>query len=514
MLYALLWIAGLAAAQLWSAFWLALSARIDGRLLRRPLQVLTLGPVLAASGALCYGAWYGHNKAFMLHDWLPPCAAWGGAWFVSVVLILAFGRQRRSWRVRRIAAGFGIAVVALALVVWAIDADVKKRLEPIAARAQAVLEADVAEVLARGENAAPCYEAAWEPLGDVDDWPTSSPSATRRFIADHADVFEKLRACEELPACVFVTKIEPEDCIQSGSEGLWRLVRFLKLRFLLAEDSAYAGAQDETLRHIESARRLSAQIGWGRDLVWMALARAVWTQEAKIAEIWLAHRPSGERPSSRWIRSEAPDHLAAYHRGTRAEMAQAQLFFATMLAGKPLEVFEDDAQNAFGGVAAWRLKLLGLRLTEGVDEVVAIEADLSTIEAACREDDLRATYQLLRDSGRAAPGTGRLRATTSVIQAVAFRRGVLDPLTYDRLVEVALAAQRCRDATGEYPESLADLVPAYLDAVPDDPFCNAPLRAAKHGDGLVVYSVGERGRDVEDEFEDSEDDAFDRSEER
>jgi hypothetical protein len=59
----------------------------------------------------------------------------------------------------------------------------------------------------------------------------------------------------------------------------------------------------------------------------------------------------------------------------------------------------------------------------------------------------------------------------------------------------ALAVERYRLARKEFPEMLVQLVPAYMAAVPPDPFDGAPLRYKRTDRGFVVYSVGEDGRD-------------------
>jgi hypothetical protein len=60
-----------------------------------------------------------------------------------------------------------------------------------------------------------------------------------------------------------------------------------------------------------------------------------------------------------------------------------------------------------------------------------------------------------------------------------------------RVTVVALAIQRWRQQHGqELPNSLADLVPAYLPALPTDPFDAVPLRYTRLATNYVVYSVG------------------------
>jgi len=60
-----------------------------------------------------------------------------------------------------------------------------------------------------------------------------------------------------------------------------------------------------------------------------------------------------------------------------------------------------------------------------------------------------------------------------------------------RAAQVGVAIERYRAAKGELPESLSELVPAYLDSVPKDPFDGAEMRFRRLEKGYVVYSIGE-----------------------
>jgi hypothetical protein len=64
-----------------------------------------------------------------------------------------------------------------------------------------------------------------------------------------------------------------------------------------------------------------------------------------------------------------------------------------------------------------------------------------------------------------------------------------------RTARAGLAIERYRLAAGKLPESLAKLMPTYLDAVPKDPFDGKDLRYKKLGTGFVVYSIGKDGND-------------------
>jgi hypothetical protein len=54
----------------------------------------------------------------------------------------------------------------------------------------------------------------------------------------------------------------------------------------------------------------------------------------------------------------------------------------------------------------------------------------------------------------------------------------------------ALAAEQFRRDRGRWPNSLDEVVPDYLPAVPVDPFDGRPLRFLRLADGLVMYALG------------------------
>ena len=65
-----------------------------------------------------------------------------------------------------------------------------------------------------------------------------------------------------------------------------------------------------------------------------------------------------------------------------------------------------------------------------------------------------------------------------------------------RVAQTALAVERFRRANSNSPPAeLRQLTPAFLSAVPLDPFDGQPLRFKRAGEGYVVYSIGSDGRD-------------------
>ena len=65
------------------------------------------------------------------------------------------------------------------------------------------------------------------------------------------------------------------------------------------------------------------------------------------------------------------------------------------------------------------------------------------------------------------------------------------------LIHLGVAAYRFRAAKKQLPQSIDQLVPEFLPAVPLDPFDGKPFRMKKTAGGLVFYSIGTDGIDNE-----------------
>jgi hypothetical protein len=118
------------------------------------------------------------------------------------------------------------------------------------------------------------------------------------------------------------------------------------------------------------------------------------------------------------------------------------------------------------------------------EDIQALMADAGKPEAA-RDRDLASKY-----SGRVGvlPSDGRLLlgAVVSQFARTLERR---DLASLELSAARVLLALKCHVAErGRLPDTLAELVPAYLDAVPLDPFDGKPLRYSRAK--KVIYSVG------------------------
>jgi hypothetical protein len=131
------------------------------------------------------------------------------------------------------------------------------------------------------------------------------------------------------------------------------------------------------------------------------------------------------------------------------------------------------------GVAK-RIRAALLRYNNQLVEIAKIPVE----QQAERIKQLQADEQVLPDLARPI-------ALASTNVAPAYHRDRADL----RCAVVLLAVERYRRANKQWPNALADLIPAYLERIPLDPFDGAPLRYRRLDDGVVIYSVGPDGKD-------------------
>lgn len=120
-------------------------------------------------------------------------------------------------------------------------------------------------------------------------------------------------------------------------------------------------------------------------------------------------------------------------------------------------------------------------------------ARASTLPLAERLREARAVAREVQRLALSAPRNG-----LSVNWGPGVSRALREEVKADmrlQVAEVALAVEEWRMEHGRWPDSLEELVPELLDAIPQDPFSDGAIRYARTEDGVIVYSVGEDGKD-------------------
>lgn len=125
-----------------------------------------------------------------------------------------------------------------------------------------------------------------------------------------------------------------------------------------------------------------------------------------------------------------------------------------------------------------------------------IETDLKQMAQETR-DFKNFVWELMTSSPRRSVGRqiGRMLVALLVPAISSVAKAEDRGAIYGAFGQIALALAAYRAEHGEYPADLAQLVPKYLAAVPEDPFANAPLRYKRRHAGCLVYSVNVNGKD-------------------
>lgn len=121
--------------------------------------------------------------------------------------------------------------------------------------------------------------------------------------------------------------------------------------------------------------------------------------------------------------------------------------------------------------------------------LVAIEDELVSIE-----DSLSKPHVIVGGLLQGRKSRARFLANVLLVQLTASVDSVINSelrmLVEQDLLEIAWALYAYKKDNGQYPKSLSELVPAYLEQIPDDRFTGSPLKYIRVGEGYKMYSVG------------------------
>jgi len=140
----------------------------------------------------------------------------------------------------------------------------------------------------------------------------------------------------------------------------------------------------------------------------------------------------------------------------------------------------------------WVLKLPGVQSQGLIDLLDHLE---DCIQAAGLQGPQREAR--FKEVEARLSGLSNLHILTKIMAPPLARTSQLDSRVHAHLDlgRTAAAVERYRLANGKLPEQLADLVPAYLDQVPTDPFDGRPIRYRRTEPGYVLWSIMEDGQD-------------------
>lgn len=156
---------------------------------------------------------------------------------------------------------------------------------------------------------------------------------------------------------------------------------------------------------------------------------------------------------------------------------------------------EPDGQADDGAPSLVSLMPRGWWDMEKVSFVRLFESQAGPMSAALKSGSFAGVTDASAGDPKLAPGLGRFwkheMMAAMLLPALdkVQRRAAVAQATVDQMV-TACALERARLATGQYPETLAALTPAFLPAPPRDVMTGQPLLYRPRDNGYLLYSVG------------------------
>jgi hypothetical protein len=306
----------------------------------------------------------------------------------------------------------------------------------------------------------------------------SQLAAAEQFLADHDNVLQAILAAANQPGeCRFPVAFEKGftgmSAVLNEVQGVRAVVRLLALNMHV---KAVHGQTDEAIESLAAmfaaADTLSHQLTVVEQEVRLAiLSHALSQVERLLNEAELTDDQLGRIAKQ----LEACDPQGSFTRSLIGERAMGFQAFQQLGSIAPRSL---DCQNHIQALTQ-TIACSSQPLPAGRQQLQSMIAQFQARQKAAPSWDqskLILTNQFL-------PLLAKL--FDAYVKTVAYRDSLL----------AAVAAERHRLKTGEFPAQLADLVPTQMSSVPLDPFDGQPLRFRRTGDDIVIYSVGVNGKD-------------------
>ena len=307
----------------------------------------------------------------------------------------------------------------------------------------------------------------------------------RREVTDSARAISLARELKDRPFGHrdIELKTNPIDTLLSDTQDTRMAASLLSWDAALAgEDGDRQRAADDLLALLNAARSIGDEPILISQLVRMACDAVT----VKAVERSLAQTPDtvGLAELQAALAAEAEEPLFLY--GVRGERAMTDRLLENMQKGliHPDELAKGEVSR--GPFDGWGTRRFRANLP--AERAFALEWTSKYVEAARRpvhEQPALLTAIPEPTDERPFVFTRLLVPSFSRVAHASWRTSALA-----RCAVAGVACERFRQAHKRWPESLNELVPAFLPAVPVDPFDSAPLKYAKSTDGVAVYSVG------------------------
>ena len=519
--FAMMWIEALAGAVLWTALVLAVVTRIERRRLAVVLCVVGIGglwllSVLATIGMAVLAKYIGWNLFAWDLSWLLAYSV--GAVIMCVVgLRSADGDQPRaaSWPRGGIAVAFAAVLVLYYMTFWNQDLAAQSRLAELRAEAAARALSVAPTRVPPDQNAAPLYRDVFTILSEGDDPPERWNTEWTRWLkwdepidldASDPDLVAYVKGMEPAAALARAAAAKP-DCYFDRDYGrpgidmllpeLSRIGQMSRLLAVSARVKAAAGRPDAARADLEALFCITPHVEQEPILISALVAMvndryAVRTLEALLAD--------GTVPLTAVTLAPTQFYNETLPRAFRMEEAFGLTIFSNIALGDPSTVagIQAVATGCSGPERVLASPLFELTGCAAVYRVFILPPDLGFYVRAMHRyqqvtampyHEAQAEWERIeREFNRGAEMGMCSRLVFPALSGAVKHAATADARR--ALARLALAIERCRAGTGTYPESLDAVAPAYIPAVPRDPFDGQPLRMVRRDGHIVLYSVG------------------------
>ena len=310
----------------------------------------------------------------------------------------------------------------------------------------------------------------------------SARQLVEQFLSDNQQTLSLLHEAASIEHCRYpidlVKEFDPKDSWRDGV----RAAQLLGLEALIASEDKDV---DKFLASISASLTLARSLdgpllihrlthGAVRGYTYRSIERA-------INRITLTNKQLSRL--SAWVK--ASDSSEGFRRALLAEQCLGLHTFTA-----PLPEVSNRIGEQGGGIFHVLIfsRILGLNSRYAIGYIDLMQKSIDALELP--DPDRLETFNTIQESVHSGKQGGVI---INLIWPALARTLQIDIRyqAHSRVTQAGLAVERYRLAEGYLPESLDNLVPAFIQVVPEDPFNGENLRYRRLKTGFVVYSVGE-----------------------
>ncbi len=403
-------------------------------------------------------------------------------------------RRAFSWPLARIARSLLLMAFFTAFTLWNVNLQIKMEVQALRSEAGTIAFIVVPRPVPDSANAAPLYKQAQASFiasaadadkvagGDALYGGLNAPSpAVTAYLQRHQKTLELLRRAADLPACrPDYDFLHPD--MQAALDQLPQYRVGSNLLGTAAQTEAVTGNVELAL---DDCRRMYAVGGHAGSIPMIVSGMMTIAIDASASQTVAKVLPS-VRTSAQLEHFVAPDPMVLtreFETALQGDEAYSLASICDLASG----TYTNNSHNGsrIAGSAIWLMWLQA--------DAAITRTNLHRFQQLASRPYYESIDELNRLKARAQPGPGNGLMSMILIPSMAstFPKMVAAQALRSG-VDVAIAATRYRLDHGEYPATDDALAPAYLAAIPLDPFDGKPLRLKKSADGsLTIYSVGE-----------------------